>query len=316
MPYPYEHLSRAEREQIAMRRRQGASRRRVGRELGRSASTIGREIRRNRGKDGSYLAGRADERAQERRHRPRRGRKLADEGLREQVEGELKRYWSPEQISGRHRVMGWARVSRTTIYRHMEKNRAEYRPYLRGPTRPAEPGRYQRIRGQHLIDERPPEVERRERVGDWESDTVRGPMATEACLVTHVERKTRYLVTRRMEQRHARELNRLTVEALSGLPVHTLTVDHGMEFGCFGELQAALDAKVFFAHKKCPWERGLNENTNGLLRQFFPRGTDFSLLSPADVRRAEEQLNNRPRKCLDYRTPKEAMLGLGVALGT
>lgn len=104
MPYPYEHLSRTEREQIAVRRRQGASRRLVGRELGRSASTIGREIGRNGQEDGSYLAGRADERAQERRHRPRRQRKLAGEGLRTRVEGGLRAYWSPEQISGRQAV--------------------------------------------------------------------------------------------------------------------------------------------------------------------------------------------------------------------
>ena len=316
MPYPYEQLSRRERDHIAMRRRQGVSRRAVGRELGRAASTIGRELRRNGQEDRGYFSRRADERAQERRHRPRRRPKMTGWELRGQVEGALKSYWSPEQISGRGSLLGWEPVSRTTIYRHIQQDEAKYQPYLRGPIPRRNRGRYQRIRGQQLIDERPAEVERRERVGDWESDTLRGPIATEGCLVTHVERRTRYLVVRRMKDRQARELNRQTIQAMKGLPVHTLTVDHGMEFGCFGELEAHLGAKVYFAHKRCPWERGLNENTNRLLRQFFPRGMDLTLLSPADVRRAEELLNNRPRKCLGYRTPKETMSSLGVALVT
>ncbi|MFH0952993.1 MAG: IS30 family transposase [Verrucomicrobiota bacterium] len=315
MPYPYEHLSRTEREQIAVRRRQGTSRRVVGRELGRAASTIGREIRRNGREDGSYLAGQAERCAQQRRHRPRRPRKLAEEGLRSRVEEGLRAYWSPEQISGRLGREEAGRVSRATIYRHVGAH-PEYRMYLRGPdgARRESRRRHPRIRGRTMIDERPVEVERRERVGDWESDTLRGPMRTKACLVTHVERRTRYVVAGWLPEREGRTLNQVTVEAMRGLPVRTLTVDNGMEFGCFRDLRARLAAAVYFAHEGCPWERALNENTNRLLRQFFPRGTDFTLLDPAELRRVQELINNRPRKGLGYQTPKEMMQAAGVAL--
>ena len=315
MPYPYEQISRTEREQIALRRRQGYSRRAVGRELGRAASTIGRELKRNERGDGVYLAVEADRKAQGRRRIARRPRRMAEGGLRRQAEGGLKAYWSPEQISGRMKVEGAEGVSRTTIYRYVEAH-GELRKYLRGPdeTQRRNRQRYQRIRGRTMIDERPAEVDQKERVGDWESDTLRGPMTTKACVVTHVERRTRYTVAEWLPDREARTLNQATVERMRGLPVRTMTVDNGMEFGCFKKLEAQLQAKVYFAHAGCPWERGLNENTNRLLRQFFPRGTDFTLHSPADVHRAVELLNNRPRKCLGYQTPKEAMRSLGVAV--
>jgi IS30 family transposase len=315
MPHPYEQISRTEREQIALRRRQGARCGQIGKELGRWRSTIWREIRRNAEEDGGYRARRAQARAEERRGWPRRPRKLAAEGMRNPVEEGLKAYWSPEQISGRWAVEGQEPISRTTIYRHVQAH-PEYRKYLRGPDGIERKRRsqYQRIRGRKRIEERPAEVEKRQRVGDWESDTLRGPITLEGSLVTHVERRTRYVKVGWLTARNARTLNSVTVEGLRGLPVHTLTVDNGMEFARFPDLEARLGAKVYFAHKGCPWERGSNENTNGLLRQFFPRGTDFGLLGPADVRRAEELLNTRPRKCLGYRTPKEMMQQLGVAV--
>jgi IS30 family transposase len=315
MPYPYEQISKTEREQIALRKRQGARCGQIGKELGRWRSTIWREIRRNAEEDGFYRAGRAQERAEERRGRPRRPRKLAANELRQPVEEGLKAYWSPEQISGRWAAEGQVPISRTTIYRHVWAH-PEYRKYLRGPDGIERKRRsqYQRIRDRKMIDERPAEVEERQRVGDWESDTLRGPMMSAGSLVTHVERRTRYVKVGWLVDRNARTLNAATVEGLRGLPVHTLTVDNGMEFARFLELEANLGAKVYFAHEGCPWERGSNENTNGLLRQFFPRGTNLGFLGPADVRRAEELLNNRPRKCLGYRTPKEMMQQLGVAV--
>ena len=315
MPRCYEQISRTEREQIAIRRAQGMKSGRIGEELGRARTTIWRELRRNGQEDGVYLAGEAQRRAEDRRREPRRARKLTREEVRRSVEARLRECWSPEQIEGRRRWEGEEGVSRMTIYRHV-KAHGEFRKYLRGPneTQRRKRQQYQRIRGRTMIEERPEEVERRERVGDWESDTLRGPMSTKAGVVTHVDRRTRYTVAEWLPDREARTLNHVTAGAMRGLPVRTMTVDNGMEFGCFKELEARLGAKVYFAHEGCPWERGLNENTNRLLRQFFPRGTDFTLHSPADVRRAVELLNNRPRKCLGYQTPKEAMLSSGVAL--
>jgi IS30 family transposase len=317
MPSPYEHLSRSEREKIAIGQRAGGSQRAIGRALGRRASTICRELRRNRSTDGVYRARRAQALANERAGWPRRQSKMKDSRVRQHVEDRLRMRWSPEQISGRQRLEEERAVSRTTIYRHTMEY-PEYRAYLRGPDpdRRRRRQRHERIRNRRMIDERPAAAEQRERAGDWESDTMKGPKASKACLATHVDRATRYLVTGLMEQQTAEALNDTTVQAMEGLPVHTLTVDNGMEFGRFRVLERRLKAKVFFAHEHCPWQRGCNENTNGLLRQFFPRSTDFARVSPAELRRANALLNNRPRKCLGYRTPKEAMQALGVALET
>jgi IS30 family transposase len=313
MPRSYEQLNRIEREYIGLRKGQQARIRQIGRELGRDGSTVSRELRRNRDGQGSYYSGQAQDRALERRRWARRPRKLKEGPVRRSVERGLGLYWSPEQISGRREIRSWSTVSKMTIYRHIGTYRETLGRYLRGPRR-RRGNRRERIHDRTMIDERPGEVDRRERVGDWESDTIRGPMDSKACVATHVDRKSYYLVARLLDERTGEQMNRETVKGMQGLPVHTLTVDNGMEFGSFKKLEESLAAKIYFAHKKCPWERARNENTNRLLRQFFPRGTDFALLSPADVRRTQELLNNRPRKALGYRTPKEVMQQSTVAL--
>jgi transposase, IS30 family len=312
MPRCYEQISRTEREYIALGRKQKLSGGAIGRELGRHRSTISREIRRNRDDGGRYYSGHAHQVAMERRGIARRPRKLAGGPMRRSVERGLGLYWSPEQISGRRERKGQEGISRMTIYRHIGEHR-EWAGYLRGPRKGVGTSA-QRIHGRVMIDQRPEIVEKRDRVGDWESDTVRGPMASKACVATHVDRKSYYLVVRRLRERNGREMNRETAAGMNGLPVHTLTVDNGMEFASFKKLEAALEAKVYFAHEKCPWQRARNEHTNRLLRQFWPRGTDFASLNPADVRRVQALLNNRPRKALGYQTPKEVMQQLNVAL--
>ena len=305
MPHCYEHINLTERERIAIMMKNGACDREIGLELGRHRSTIWRERRRN-GCGSVYLPGRAHGEALSRRRVPRCPRKLEEGVALERVKAGLEVYWSPDQISGRSRMEGMEAVSRMTIYRWIKEHDG-YRRYLRGP----DPGRrirrrkHPRIHGRVMIDDRPGVVSRRERVGDWESDTVRGPMSSKACLATHVDRKSRYLVVRLLPERNGEQMNIETIRGLNGLPVHTLTVDNGMEFGSFKKLEKALNASVYFAHEKSPWQRGLNENTNGLLRFFFPKGTDFSKLSPAQLSRAERLINDRPRKILGYKTPKE-----------
>jgi len=210
-------------------------------------------------------------------------------------------FWSPEQISGRVRGI----ASKSTIYRMINTNRCLWQPYLRGPGRKT--SAYQRIRNRKMIDSRSPVVELKNRIGDWEADTVRGPMKSPACVMTLVERRSGYLIARLLKDRSADTLNQAMTEVLQGFPVHTITVDNGMEFAKFRVLEERLGSQVYFAHERCPWERGLNENTNGLLRQFFPKGTDFSTVSQIQLDLAVGLLNSRPRKSRNYQTPEEVM---------
>lgn len=320
MSLPYEHISREEREKIALGIRLGWSYRRLGKETGRCGSTIWREVKRNSQENGFYGSGCAHKEALRRRRKARRERKLSYRPLREWVERSLRRNWSPDQISGRQGLEEEGQekfqISDNTIYRYINLDRARYQKYLRGPepSRQIRKKKHKRIHSRRMIDERPQEVEARNRAGDWESDTVRGPMKSDSCVMTHVDRKTYYLVAGLLKERSAKALNKATVAAMKDMPLHTLTVDNGMEFASFKKLEKQIKATVYFAHKKCPWERARNEHTNRLLRQYFPRGTNFDEVSTDQLARAVESLNDRPRKALGYKTPREVMQELSVAL--
>lgn len=152
-------------------------------------------------------------------------------------------------------------------------------------------------------EERPAEVEGRERLGEWESDSVRGPVKSPVGVATHVERSTRYLVAVMLLDRKADTYNRATIKAFREqpmLPIRTMTVDNGMEFSKFSGMEKSLKTQVYFATPYHAWERGSNENANGLLQQFFPKGTDFPGVHPRELQQAVRLLNDRPRKCLDY----------------
>ncbi len=300
MPLCYEHLSQREREIIAINVRKSWSCHRIARELGRSPSTISRELRRNRFPN-IYHAKVAHREALKRRSLPRRTRLLKCPKRRSRIERRLRGFWSPEQIVGRLNDV----ASKNTIYRMIHADRPRWRAYLRGPQRPRRI--YERIRRRKMIDLRPAIVDQKIRLGDWEADTVRGPMNSSACVMTLVDRRSKYLIARLLPDYSADSLNRAAIEALRSFEVQTITVDNGMEFAKFPVLEKELETEVYFAHERCPWERGLNENTNGLLRQFFPKGTDFSTVSPSQLRRAVALLNSRPRKTLGFQTPEEVM---------
>jgi IS30 family transposase len=158
-----------------------------------------------------------------------------------------------------------------------------------------------------MIDQRPQIVDQRKRIGDWESDTVEGRKG-KGLLATHVERKSRYTVAVKVADKSAPTVTRATVKRMKRLPKakrKTMTMDNGKEFAGFAHLESQLGIRTYFAHPYHSWERGTNENTNGLLRQFFPKGTDFTQVTDSEVDRVERLLNNRPRKCLGYRTPAE-----------
>lgn len=314
------HLTIEEREILAQERAAGRTQRQIADRLGCHPSTVSRELKRNGGTFGLYLPSRAQALADRRRRQSKRPWKLEGTDLRRRVQEGLQRYWSPEQIAGRlrrehpDRPERW--VSHQCIYEWIERERSAvgtwHRCLRRGGRRRrrrGSPEKRGRIVGRVGIEHRPPEVAARVRLGDWESDTLAGSRSR-ACLATHVERLSRYTVLAKLRDRTAERFNAGTVRAFArhgNLPRKTLTADNGKEFARFAFLETTLGLDVYFARPYHAWERATIENTNGLLRQFFPKGMDLRRVTHVDVRRVESLLNTRPRKCLGYRTPHEVL---------
>jgi IS30 family transposase len=302
-------LTIREREQIAQFRSQGLSRAEIGRRLGRHRATIGRELTRN-GDGVSYWAYRAQEKAQARRRH--RARKLDDPSLSAFVRRGLVRRWSPEQIAGRlRREVGPRQLSHSTIYRWIvrQERRSFWESLLRFGSRRQEPERRGKLRARAEISGRPAVVDERRRFGDWEGDTVVG-QGRRGGLVTLVERKSGFALAGKVERLKARNVARQATRRFAMLPPglrHTVTFDNGKEFAEHKRIARATGIDVYFARPYHAWERGSNESFNGLLRQFFPKGTDFRGTSPLEVKDVLDLLNDRPRKRLGYRTPRETL---------
>jgi len=316
----YQHLSLDERERISQLRFSGVLPAAIARKLGRDKSTLSRELRRN-GEAGAYLAGQAQTHAEERRREAPRPRRLDHPPLSAYVRQKLEQYWSPEQIAGRLKVDfpddSLMRVSHETLYRHVREDRAQggalYACLRQGRKRHRKRYGRKELRGQIPgrvgIEERPVVVARRARFGDWESDTLRGG-GKSGGLATHVERKSRFTLLGRLPDGSTASFNRAAERTLGKLPAtlrRTATVDNGKEFAGFRRLEERLGLRVYFARPYHAWERGLCENTNGLLRQFFPKGMDLRRVPRRTLDRVGALLNNRPRKGLGYRTPLEVL---------
>jgi len=312
----YVHLSIDEREVILKMQAQQSSMRQIGERLGRNAGTISRELSRNVSSTMEYKPHLAQRYYEKRRQASKEPYRLEEDApLRKYVVKKLEQYWAPEQISGCIRQDQGIQISPLTIYSWIYRNRAEggeFYKYLRQShrwrrKRRASEDRRGQIPDRRMIDKRPKVVDERKRIGDWEGDTVEGRKGSGA-IVTHVERKTRYTVAVKVADKSADTVTKATLAAMRKLPpekVRTMTFDNGREFAGFKELERGLAMRSYFARPYHSWERGTNENTNGLLRQFFPKGMDFQMISQRDIDRAVELLNNRPRKCLNYRTPAE-----------
>jgi transposase, IS30 family len=309
------HLTIEEREVISQMRYSRRKPKAIARRLGRHRSTIYRELGRNRDSRG-YSAVRAQRRADKRRSLRSRRSKMDRPKLRREVCQGLECYWSPEQIAGRlnrwrnRRTCG--RVSHQTIYDWMrgQPDRLYWQSFLRfrGKRRRRRDRRGKLPRTVE-ITRRPAAVNQRNRYGDWEGDTVVGP-PRKSVLVTHVERKSGYLLVAKAEGRTSAAVNRASYQLFQALPPHlrrTLTLDNGKEFAGYEDLSRWTGMAVYFAQPHAAWQRGTNENTNGLLRQFFPKGTDFDHLTHRQIRDVAQRLNDRPRKRLNYRTPKEVL---------
>lgn len=318
------YLSLLERQRIATLRGQGLGVREIARRLGRSPSTISRELRRNtsahdRGYDGDL----AHARARQRMRRPRRGRVLQDAGLRAEIQARLEQEWSPEQIAAHLRRCfpdrpDW-HVCHETIYQAIyhggrgglsRRLTAKLRTgrALRRRRRRPDQRRVRFVAPAVLIEHRPPAAEQRVRVGDWEGDLITGRLNRSA-IGTLVDRTSRYLRLIPLPTGHAAEhLRDGLLATFADIPPDarwTLTWDQGAEMALHHQVAPLFREGVFFAHPASPWQRGTNENTNGLLRQYFPKGTDLSLHGVEDLRAVEHRLNNRPRKSLGWRSPAE-----------
>lgn len=314
-------LTLAEREEISRALVTGESIRSIAARLGRAPSTISREIKRNGGSE-SYRANQADEATWDRARRPKRCKLRENPGLARIVAGKLRMFWSPEQISG------WLKhtypcdeshhVSHETIYRSLfiqargalKKELLAHLRRTRGMRRSRHYTQKTPIHGQIVdavsISERPPCVEDRAVPGHWEGDLVFGSGNSQ--IVTLVERQTRYVMLVKLDGKDSQTVVNALIKSASKLPQElykSLTWDRGTEMHAHKKFTMATDIQVYFCDPQSPWQRGSNENTNGLLRQYLPKGMNLSGLSQLQLNAIARQLNERPRKTLGFQTPAE-----------
>lgn len=308
------HLTMEERDRIAQLRHQGADQKEIARALERSTATISRELRRNRSGD-VYFGAQAHVQSQRRRRQRPLVRKMDAPELNDTVRRGLTQYWSPEQIAGRLRrevPEDEAPISARSIYHWIQSDadRPHWESFLR--RRGKRPFRRKNSSGIGApIAERPEVIEQRLRLGDFEGDTVLGAPGTGG-LATLVDRKSRYAIVGKIHSKEADHVHEKIKERLKQLDQkrrRSVTFDNGTEFARCNRLEKHLGMKLYFAEPGCPQQRGTNENTNGLIRQFFPKGTDFRNITHHQVREVEKLLNSRPRACLGYRTPDEVFFG-------
>ena len=314
-------LSLSEREEISRGVASQQSLRCMARRLKRSPSTISREIHRNGGYDG-YRAAPADQAAWDRAHRPKRCKLARDRALAKVVAAKLKRQWAPQQIAGwlkrQHPEREEARVSHETIYRSLYIQargvlKKELQACLR-TQRAIRRSKHASLKGQGLgtithaisIKDRPASVKDRAVPGHWEGDLIAG--THNSYIATLVERQTRYVMLVKIAQKNADTVAAALTKHAQQLPTElyqSLTWDRGTEMANPRQFTLATDMAVYFCDPKSPWQRGSNENTNRLLRQYFPKGIDLSRYTQAQLNKVARQLNERPRKTLDYETPAE-----------
>jgi IS30 family transposase len=311
----YRQITPEERYAIAAMRTKRFSIRAIADELRRSPSSISREVRRNRCRnDGGYRASKACERTRGRRSRSRRNAHFGTDDW-VIVDHLLTLDWSPEQVSGWLRLHGLLAISYETIYLHVWRDKAAGGDLWRhmrqaGKKRRKRYGAYDsrgRLAGKRHISERPPEVETRKTPGHWEIDTVKGDDQARHSVVTIVERKTGYLTMGKLARHCAADTTARSIELIERHRGRfaTITSDNGSEFHGYEDIEAATGTTFYFATPHHSWERGTNENTNGLIRQYLPKRTSMAKVTQTDCDAIAYKLNSRPRKRLGYKTPEE-----------
>jgi IS30 family transposase len=310
----YQQLTYEQRCQISALKKSGCSQRKIAETIGTTQSTVSRELTRNTGARG-YRHKQAQERREQRRAEAVQRTKMTPVMIKT-IESKLRIEWSPEQISGwllndREQLIShesiylhiWAdKQAGGDLYTHLRRQGKKYDKRRNGKSTRGQ------IKNRVSIEDRPKVVDDKSRIGDWEIDTVIGKGHSGA-LVMIVERVTKLTVSSRVNSKSAADVTQATIALLKPFKdvVHTITADNGKEFAYHEKFSEALSADVYFAHPYSSWERGLNENTNGLLRQYFPKNTDFKKVEQVEVRRALRRLNSRPRKDLDFKTPVQLM---------
>lgn len=321
MPQGYHHLDQDQRCQLYTLKERGDSFAEIAQVLGMHRSSVYRELRRNKGRRG-YRHKQADEKAQQRRDATCQAKKKLTPAMVAIIEEKLRLQWSPIQISGWLKRNGYAKaVSHETIYQHIWQNKRNggslYRELRHHGKKYNKRSKGTAGRGSipNRIDikERPPIVEQKSRLGDWELDTIIGAGQSGA-IVSMVDRASKLTKLAKVSRKTAEETEAALVEELNPIRefVRTLTADNGKEFANHQKIGSTLGADFYFATPYHSWERGLNEHTNGLVRQYFPKSQRFDRVSNDDLKKVEVLLNNRPRKILNFSTPQEIFTQLSA----
>lgn len=315
----YKHITPEQKNELSILLRAGTLQKDIAKLLRKTPSAISQEIKRNKERSGKYHAGKAKEKTKERRILAnQRFKKIAHSiWLKKYIIKKLKKYWSPEQISGRLKIdylnQADKQIGKDSIYNFIYSERKDLVKYLR-----CQKGKYRRRYGTRLrekeremlkkkrIDSRPEIVEKKERIGDWEGDTIIGKDKNH--ILTHVDRKSGLLLADKLPEGTAELTKEKVVQRFGKIPRRkrkTITYDNGSAFAYHQLIEKYLSLDIYFAYPYHSWERGANENCNGLLRQFFPKGIEFANIEDIEIKKAEKLINNRPRKRLGYLTPSE-----------
>jgi len=317
---PYTHFTLEERKYLQQLLSEGYSFRKIASILERSPSSISREVRRNKAKykphhkiDNRYWYNHWRAQNLYTRRRREQNRQALKPGTLEweYIVSRLQLFWSPEAICGRwHKEFPERKaLSVSTIYRYIRLGKfpkITEKQHLRRRGKRILPrnSNYNSIQPERIIPEWPEIIRNRQRIGDWEGDTVYGGVG-KGLLVTLVDRKSRYLRMGLLASRTAEGTRAVIEELLQKLPAESISLDNGSEFSEFRKLEENLSSLVYFAEPHKPWQRGTNENTNDIIRFFFPKGFDFRTVTDYDVQLVEDLINNRPKKCLGWKTPAE-----------
>ncbi len=313
----YTHLTVTERRRFYVWIEMGYSMSAIAKRLNRHRSTLYRELERNQSQK-IYLPVKAHEKAENRRKQERVCKLQENPALYDYVLGHLKEGWSPEQISGRMKQENFIyRVCHETIYRYIYRKQNKDLYHCLAYKKPRRSKRFARkkqlcrFHPLRLITLRPPEIEARTTLGHWEGDSIEFQGTKRKAITTLVERKSRLVALIKNEQRFSKEVAAQIREKLEKMPKksrRTVTFDQGSEFADYRQLEGQLKCNVFYCHSHSPWEKGSNENMNGRLRRYLPRSTDIAKISQEQLDSLAKKMNNIPRKCLAFKTPKELFL--------
>jgi transposase, IS30 family len=316
MEKKYTHLTSEERDLISVRRAEGKILEEIAEEVGRSPGTISRELRRNKSLKGIYLSTEADKRAKNRKTKAYQRTRIPDKFTRQYIEERIiQDQWTPEQIAGRLKLEYPEHyVSHETIYQYIYNERPELGLHLprkrhqRLPKSKLRKSKATKIPDRISIKERPPEVEERKEFGHFEADCVVSSRQGKGALLTMAERLSRYTIIAKLAEKTSSQANLALSFALSKYDkelLKSITYDNGLEFAGHTEVSNVYDINDYFCEPYHSWEKGTIENRNGVIRYYFPKGTDFSKVTEEQIKYVQDKINNRPMKCLGFLTPKE-----------